>query len=292
MLRRRPLKHDRLAARWNWRRKSVTIGIAGICKHRRKNAIVLCSDWQGTREGFTKSTDTYKMRAAGKATILISGEVGHADEFVSRLTPIFEEYDAKEKDKSGVDVRIVWLLDKIREIVQTYRSIRLDHAIRIKYGFSVEWYNNGGALQLRPERSAAVQTDIARFSIEELLIAYVDDLDPILIKITEDGDVTECDNYDCVGTGSTIALSFLCQEDWDERMSLMDCAARIYSAKVAAQQNPEVSVSTSFDIRVQGELPRDFTEEGFKYLRGRVRRFRFPRNLEFEESFLAEMPDE
>ena len=60
----------------------MTLCIAAACRHEHQAAVVTCADWQITGP-FIATEDYYKLRHYPNATIMISGELGAADEFAS-----------------------------------------------------------------------------------------------------------------------------------------------------------------------------------------------------------------
>jgi 20S proteasome alpha/beta subunit len=124
-----------------------------------------------------------------------------------------------------------------------------------------------------------------------LLISYADDTETVIVEIRDDGKVIWINNYACIGTGSTIALATLCQEDWISMESL-DAAARLYTAKKAAEKDPYVGWGTSFAILVNGDKALDITREGRKLIWSKTKRRNFPRDLIAKQEFFEVMGTE
>ena len=81
-------------------------------------------------------------------------------------------------------------------------------------------------------------------------------------------------------------MAILCQNPYDEEMPLMECLARVYLAKRAAEKDPYVSEATSLQVLVRGAPSYDLSKECLDYLREKVPPISVPVGLEFSASFL------
>ena len=123
-----------------------------------------------------------------------------------------------------------------------------------------------------------------------MIIAYADDTEPLIIRIESDGRPVWEECYSCTGSGYEIAMAYLCQKDYDERMPLMECLARVFMAKKMAQKNPYVGNESSFDILINGDgnsSRRVLTDDGWRYLRENASQKDNFHALVFNEEFLA-----
>lgn len=66
----------------------------------------------------------------------------------------------------------------------------------------------------------------------------------------------------------------------------MECLARVYLAKRAAEKDPYVSEATSLQVLVRGAPSYDLSKECLDYLREKVPPISVPVGLEFSASFL------
>jgi 20S proteasome alpha/beta subunit len=160
------------------------------------------------------------------------------------------------------------------------------------YGVSYSEFRSDSAKWFSKRDHRKIWKTLAKVSLGcSLIIAYADDVEPILIRIESDGlpHWEEC--YSCIGAGADIAMAYLCQKDYDEQMPLMDCLAQVYVTKRMAQKNPYVGNESSFDILVHGDAKnekRTLTDDGWKYLRDKMDAERTSAPLEFDEAFLGQ----
>ena len=70
----------------------------------------------------------------------------------------------------------------------------------------------------------------------------------------------------------------------------MACLYMVYSAKVAAERNPQVGPTTAFEVLWKHQR-WELSHTCFKYLNGKVRKYKVPR-LEFKEEYLELITDE
>jgi 20S proteasome alpha/beta subunit len=274
-------------------RPRVTIGIAAECQHDGKHAVVMCCDWQGTMEDFVKSDDVYKFRFEANSTMLIAGEPSAADEIVALLTPVLRKFDALDKVAGDFDLRLNAFLADLRGVAQKRKDAMVDHYLSMRYNLPFEKFYKEAGKFLPSTDFTHILEEIKYVELgASVLICYPNDEESLIARINGNGHVGWVDNYACIGTGATIALSVLCQHDWDNEMPLMDCLARVYAAKLAAQKDPNVGIATAFEIRVRG-APKalDLSDAGFKYLKRRVPQFRLPKNLRFDPAFFETIND-
>jgi 20S proteasome alpha/beta subunit len=264
----------------------MTLCIAAMCEHNAKNAIVLCCDWQGTYGGVVKSDDFYKMRwPSGEFSIMLSGTGSNADELIALLNPVIASYDTANKSDNDFDIRISQFLEDIRRIVRKHKYNLVNHYFSMKYNVSYPDFLKSGSEWFPPHLYDGMVAEIGHVRLGcELILAYADDTESIIIEIREDGKVNWIDNYTCIGSGSIIARAVLSQEDFIS-MSVMDCAARVQMAKQAALKDPYVGDGTAFAVLINGEKAIDFTKEGLKFLYKRTKRIIFPKKLLYKESF-------
>lgn len=122
-----------------------------------------------------------------------------------------------------------------------------------------------------------------------MIVASIDAAgDDVILKIMQSGKVSWEDEFATIGSGGAIAEAYLHQYEWGtDDVSLEECLYRIFSAKVAAEKNPQVGPATSFDILV-GRERMILSGEAFAYLKQHVRPANIP-PLKFPEGFLQKV---
>ena len=120
----------------------MTIGIAAVCAHEGRYAIVLCCDFQGTRGDFIKADDTDKIRDFKYASVLFAGDVDAGVEFSARLEEVVREFNLLEKPEEDFDLRANTYLGLIRALVRKVIRERQNHAISLAYGLSLDEYHS------------------------------------------------------------------------------------------------------------------------------------------------------
>jgi ATP-dependent protease HslVU (ClpYQ) peptidase subunit len=262
------------------RRHSVTLGIATLCKHEDKFAVVLCADWQGTRGDFIKADDTYKIRHFDKAAILLAGDPDVGAEFAARFEAISREFNAIEKVPNDLDLRMGTYLSKLRNLTGTFISERADHAIWTKYAMRLSDFRSKDAISRFSIRTyddidkTIRDTNLA----SEFVVAYMDDEEVQLFRIFENGDVIPQENlFVTIGTGSDIAQSILCHIDKSEDfLTVAEAVSWTYEAKRAAQRNPFVGTTTTISVMLPDGYEYDLSDELWAELKRRHRPFRVP----------------
>ena len=225
----------------------MTICIAARCRHDGKNAVVLCADYQGTRGDFIKADDTYKFWHfhQGTGAIAFAGDVDCGREFSRRFTAVTREFQAIKKTKADgdADLRVGQYLAKARTLVAEFKRERIDYAIKSRFGISLTEYYTLEASRREPEILRTIQaTDLGA----QFLIAYLDDEEPIFIRIERDGYISIEDSmFAAIGSGEPFAVAIFSQiEQGGGPRTLTECLTWVYQAKLAAQNNPYVGTET------------------------------------------------
>jgi 20S proteasome alpha/beta subunit len=273
-----------------WERRDVTVCIAAICAHKRRPAIVCCTDMQGTYGDFIKSDDEFKFHGFGKyCVVLKAGDPSDAKELVGLITPALFEFYKQEKTPLNFDLRISQLLHRIKDAVRKRKISIAEHYLGTNYLMTVDEFK---ASSDRREYYTKIQQEISALGLGcELIIADVCDVEPVLIEIGDDCSVRWQGNYVCIGHGRPIALAVLCQDTHDETAPMMDCVAKVLFAKTACEKDPTVGTNTVL-IAMTDEGHRPLTQEGWAYFNSLIKPIRAPKDLEFKESFFHHEPEQ
>jgi hypothetical protein len=159
----------------------------------------------------------------------------------------------------------------------------------MRHGITFEEFLRHGSNWYSPHTYATIQADIRDVRLDcDIIYTYVHDSDPIIVEMTDAGDVVWQEHYSCIGSGSTIGLAILAQDGWWNSISLTDCASRLCLAKWAAEKDPHVSVEAYLDISIKDRQDIDnFSEEGYTYLYSNVSRISAPYDLENKAEFFT-----
>ena len=273
----------------------VTVCIAAECWHEKKAAIVLCCDWQGTKEGFVKSDYVDKIRWVDTATVMIAGGLSEADELVNSCTPAIHLF-ARKNNSDTFDLDINGYLEAIRSAAAERKAARVRHHIAMSLGIDADEFWKHGKDYLSAAQHDEVYNEIRGFDLgASLLLCSIassgePDDEGVIIRLGSNGHVSWEPSFSTIGSGGPIAEAFLHQYDFDQEIGLMECLYRVFSAKVAAEKNPQVGETTSFEI-LMGRHRYDVSDEGFKYLKQKVMGRRKPK-LEFKQEFVQLEGDE
>lgn len=227
----------------------MTICIVATCKHEGKEAVVICADYQGTRGDYIKADDTYKLWHfhEGCGAIGWAGDADCGPEFARRFTAAAREFRALEKTTGAgdMDLRVGQYLAIVRKLVGEFKRERIDHAVRTKFGMSLEEYYALDAARREPGILDLIQ------SINlgaEFLIVYFDTDEPLFFRIEQGGDVYIADDdYVAIGSGEPLAAAIFSQIKEDVQ-TLPECLTWVYQAKLAAENNPFVGKKTTIWI--------------------------------------------
>lgn len=246
----------------------MTICIAASCKHNGQHAIVLCADYQGTRGDCIKADDTYKFWHFhhGHGAIGFAGDVDSGAEFSRRFTAVAREFHnlEKTKDDGDMDLRIGKYLAMVRELVTEFKKERIDFAVRNRFGISLQEFYALDLAQRDPEILSTIKSvDMGA----EFLIAYIDDEEPLLIRIDQSGYVLiEDSKYAAIGSAEPLATAIFSQIE-EEVLALPECLTWTYQAKLAAQNNPYVGEKTVIWILLADGREFMLSDEAWEILR-------------------------
>ncbi len=256
-----------------WEAK-VTVCIAAVCTFEDGPAVVICTDKQGTR-GFVKADDTYKLKHFPNTTILISGDEAAANEFAAALAVPIREFNTIDKSPGDMDLRIGGYLESTREVVRKFRRSRAEHIVSMRYGITLSEFYQKGHGYFQPGEYERTLLDIQTGKMPgEFVIVYMADDEPILIRIAEDGEVRWENGYTAIGSGATIALSFMSQINHDEGMPFLGCLIWVSEAKAAAQQDPYVGTTTIIGVLRPGNRSHGLSDSGWAYLKKTMKYYR------------------
>ncbi len=228
----------------------MTICIAGVGLWKGQKVVLLCSDYQGTRPDY-KAEDTYKFWHfhTGRGAIAFAGDEAAGKEFMRRCTAVTREFADIEKTRGDgdMDLRVGQYLAKVRNLAAQFKRERADHYIRTKYGLSLdEFYSRNAPERFLPQHCDEIFGGIKSTDLgAEFLIAYIDDEEPLFIRVEQGGYAYVEDRpFTAIGSGEPLAASVLSQIEGDDLRSFEECLTWVYQAKLTAERNQYVGSRT------------------------------------------------
>ena len=227
----------------------------------------MCCDWQGTKGQFIKSDDVDKIREMGAGTGLIAGTLTEADELVAECEQAIVAFGGKAKEDT-FDLDMNEYLTALRQAAEKRKAAMVRHHIAMSLGMSPDEFWKNGKQYLSVTQHDELYDEIRRIDLEaSLIIGSVTAGESVIVKVDRSGRVSWENNFSTIGSGGPIAEAFLYQYDWDDEIDLASCLYRVYSAKLAAEKNPQVGPTTSFEI-LYGSERFDVNDAGWKKLKG------------------------
>jgi hypothetical protein len=226
---------------------------------------------------------------------MFSDVVSAATEMVAALGPLMRDHIVQDGygEPDDFDLRADALLKNLRKMARERRAAKVGHYLTANYALSVEkFYGPPGATMPEEDRTR-IMKEMSGINLDcSLLIAHMGDHEPMLFNMTPDGDFSWEDNYSGIGSGYAMARGLLCQNRWDNDMSLMECVVRLKTAKRFAEQDPMVGKGTQILVMRRGFIPANFTDAGSKYIAENMGKISWPEALEFQDDFLEKAVSE
>jgi hypothetical protein len=278
------------------KRSPVTVCLAAECVHNDQPAIVLCCDWQGTTP-YAKTDNVDKIRHEGKVSIMLADHPSYADELIDECTPAITAF-AVDCPAVNYDLHIDALLSGMRSAVTRQKGKIIDSWFGRNFGRPYQDFLDNKMFFLPKERKK-LHKKIRKLSLNASIIVCGINNSPqqnaaaAIVVVDSEGTVYEVEHIAAIGSGSFIAHPFLLQFDWlgkeGKGIPLMQCMWRVYTAKVAAEIDPTVGITSSMEV-LCGSQRYVWTQE----LADRLRKLALSQEgppLDFQESFLAEEKD-
>lgn len=277
----------------------MTLCIAAACKHQDVPAIVLCADCRAEKgvaaysEGRIGSNDAEKIREIGQSfAALLSGVPTKADELLAKCDQAIFTFERTVATEDS-DIVITHFFEQLRKAGRLRRQELIDHYVAMHTIFSGrEEFLKVGKSSLPESEYSEMLRDIERINLgAEVIVAGFHGSDAIIVRMDALGETHWEDNYSVIGTGSDIALAFLCQNDYSDDMPLPECLFRVYEAKAASQKNRTVGELTSFQVLIQHKGRFDISDNFFEQLKSKRRMLTIP-SIETEEGWLESLSEE
>lgn len=275
----------------------MTLCIAATCQHENMPAIVLCSDSRAEHGIYLSelrvgSEDADKIRWIGDFSAMLSGLPTKADELLTQCDQAIREF-SKTQPNVDSDIVITSFFEQLRKAARSRKRQIVEHHIAMSTAFNdYEDFISKAKSTLSESHYNRIWEEIRSLGLgAEVIIAGFHDDEAIIIKLDDAGEVHWEDHYSVIGTGSQMALSFLCQNDYEDTMSLQECLFRTLEAKKAAEKNRTVGHSTSFEVLIQGKGRFDITDAAFQVLKVFLRFSNIP-TINLGDKFLEDLDDD
>ena len=249
----------------------MTLCIAAACWHEGQSAVVTCADWQITAPGFA-AEDYYKLRHYPNATVMISGDLGAADEFCFDLHEVIRDFNLIARTNGELETRINQYLDRLRQAAQNRKRLRAEHQMAMKYAISLDRFYKKGSKLMPNEIYKKILKEIQQIKLDvSTIIIFSGESELLILHTGPMGGAFWRRNYVTIGSGALIAETVLCNSPHDKNMPLLDCLMRVVSAKTAAERDPYVGRNTSLGIILGDGSRYDISDEGWAYLMHKIR---------------------
>jgi len=228
------------------------------------------------------------VRPAGKASILIAGDSHEAEELLWVVRPIMLAYDKIAKYEEDFDLRISQLLADLRKVVRRRLNEIVTHTLFMNYNIEFAQFVKDGPNMFSSDYYARILSEIRNIRLGcSFIVAYVEDTEPFLLEIAEDGKVRWHGEFVCIGTGGLLAWAMMSHGICLTSMSLIDCLSKVFFAKRMAERDPyDVGTTTSILVDVRGRDKYWLSDEGEKYLDENIKVIDAPTGLTFDPKFL------
>jgi hypothetical protein len=247
----------------------MTVCIAAVCNHLKKDRIILCHDWQGTYNSLGFSDQFDKQRYLGKNWMaLVSGDLSQADELCAIL------YGSL--DRGTIDENVA--LKLVREGVFEYKKRLIDQFLQGSYGIDHDKLCGKGK-EIFPEILLdQIHRDVGNVNlgVDILITGFFQSedyatgdkfLEPCIIRVlgtsSQALDVSLQSPFSCIGDGGHSALASLLYRGHNDRWKLKKTVYAVYEAKRLAEILPTVGTSTSVYVQSEDEPLRYINNEGF-----------------------------
>jgi hypothetical protein len=271
----------------------MTLCIAADCWINDKPALAYCCDTRAERGGIfhelVGSEDAWKIREIGKNIALVSGIETSADRLLAVCDKTIQEFgEAKAGDDS--DILIDRLLRDLEGHAVTRKKAIIDHWLGFDYGISHSEFLRTHKEGLDAEQGRDIWKRIHATDLDtDLLICGFQDEEPVIVKFDRFGKAHWETNYSVVGSGADIALSFLCQHDWDDSPTLIQCAYYLLEAKTAAERNRHVGEFTRLHFMMSDGKRFQLKERVYDRLDRQVENRRKVKTSPFSMDMLEEL---
>ncbi len=191
--------------------------------------------------------------------------------------------------------------------------MRVDHYLQQAFSFKRSYFYGDGKAKLPEEFVLRQQEVIGRIKLEASLIiaGFMPETDfalniieprPFLCVVDDTRSSLGIDEvfiereYDAIGSGAGTAMSMLFRREQDSVDSLVTTIYNVYEANCMSDKVPGVGRWVlNFDVLCADGSMRTLTENGYKYLRDKFKKFgpkkMEDKNLELKDEFLETFPE-
>jgi 20S proteasome alpha/beta subunit len=271
----------------------MTLCIVAPCTHEGAPAIVLCADCRAEKglavysEGRIGSNDADKIRYIGESfAAVVAGIPTKADELLAQCDDAIFRFQRAPANQDS-DIVVTSFFNELRAAARIRRQDLINHHIAMRTVFTGrDEFLKLGKSSLLENDYVTLLDEVNRINLgAEVVIADFHDDGPLIVRLDAFGETHWEDTYSVIGTGSDLALAFLCQNDYEESMTLPECLFRVLEAKYAAHRNRTVGELTSIQVMIAGKGRFDVSDKFFKQLKTKNRMSKIP-EIETEDGWL------
>ncbi|HLY21513.1 MAG TPA: hypothetical protein VKT83_03495 [bacterium] len=231
----------------------MTICIAALCDNN-KTLIMVADRRVGLASGEMETDTEIKIHKISPTwfTLVAGNDVEAAHEIAATAGGALRDRAAQGSVNGTLDVR--------RELVESYRRVRMHHAAAeplVARGWTLNEFKDKGHKSLPESTFAEIDGGLQRYDLEVDLIACGffgdDDGDIITVHNPGVGKLVTSSHFAAAGTGSTAAIFSLFMRKFHSGMSLPLALYYVYEAKVAAQRATGVGETTVMLVMRKGQ---------------------------------------
>jgi len=265
--------------------ETMTLCIAGECRHKGMPALVLIADSRAERglanPAFSDlrigSEDTNKIRDVGKNfRALLSGPPTLADELIAKCDAATVKLEETVPNEDS-DIVITEFFENLRQAARLRKRELVEHYIGMNtvLGSRDEFLQKSRDVFSEAHYNR-LQDEIKAIGLGgDIILAGFHGETPIIVRLDSAGEVHWEDHYSVVGAGSDIAFAILALNPYDEeKIEVPECVFRLFEAKSAAHANKTVGVATVFEVLVRNQETQeafDISDEFFELIKTKLR---------------------
>ena len=219
-------------------------------------SIVLCMDSLGSNN-FTSTEHVRKIEWLPHGFIaLVAGPVSTARELADVI---------REQMQAGVS-GAAQLLQKMRIAISVMKHRFADAYVGARLGIDYRKFQKTGREAFPDDlyRQTAWDVSTHRLGVELIVAGFVprqdQEREPVIVKLSEEEEVTTCDAFATIGSGSLLAQASLMQRDYSSISTIEYATYLAYEAKRLGERAPGVGRETSIMVMVDGPNGPGFKE--------------------------------
>jgi hypothetical protein len=256
----------------------MTLCIAAACQHQGNPAVAFCSDTksvsgQGWWGQTISSENADKSRYVENFSAYVANDPTKADELLAFFLGPVRRFSAQAPGPDS-DLYITEFFEGLRAAARLRMGQIKDHHVTMRTPFAdMDDFLARAKDSLPSLQYGEVWNEVRALDLgcEVLLGGFHEEA--IIVKVGANGEVHWIDQYDAIGSGSSDALAFLAQNDYDEtEIESHDALMRLGEAlEFSSRMNSTVSYTRRYELLVMDKGSHDVTEKFHDLIRSRYR---------------------